>query len=75
MHGRRPLPRHSSCSARSTGRARSPAGRRIVSVMKARCASPDALVDLNGLEELKGIELGDARRWARDRRDDDLQPS
>src|SRR6266566_5175426 len=26
--------------------------------MKARAASPDVLVDLNGLEELKGIELG-----------------
>src|SRR4051794_23524008 len=26
--------------------------------MKARAASPDVLVDLNGVEELKGIELG-----------------
>ena len=26
--------------------------------MKARVASPDALVDLNGLEELRGVELG-----------------
>ena len=26
--------------------------------MKARVASPDALVDLNGLDELKGVELG-----------------
>src|SRR5438094_762960 len=26
--------------------------------MKARAASPDVLVDLNGLDELKGIELG-----------------
>src|SRR3989440_4137364 len=26
--------------------------------MKARAASPDVLVDLNGLEELRGIELG-----------------
>jgi aerobic carbon-monoxide dehydrogenase medium subunit len=33
-------------------------GQTLVSVMKARAASPDALVDLNGLEELKGIELG-----------------
>jgi carbon-monoxide dehydrogenase medium subunit len=33
-------------------------GQTIVNVMKARAASPDALVDLNGLEELKGIELG-----------------
>ena len=30
-------------------------GQTIVSVMKARAASPDALVDLNGLEELKGV--------------------
>jgi carbon-monoxide dehydrogenase medium subunit len=26
--------------------------------MKARAGSPDALIDLNGLDELKGIELG-----------------
>jgi aerobic carbon-monoxide dehydrogenase medium subunit len=32
-------------------------GQTLVNVMKARAASPDALVDLNGLEELKGIEL------------------
>ena len=49
-------------------------GQTLVSVMKARAASPDALVDLNGLEELKGVAR-DARRRARDRRDDDLQPS
>jgi aerobic carbon-monoxide dehydrogenase medium subunit len=33
-------------------------GQTLVNVMKARAASPDALVDLNGLDELKGIELG-----------------
>jgi carbon-monoxide dehydrogenase medium subunit len=32
-------------------------GQTLVNVMKARAASPDALVDLNGMEELKGIEL------------------
>ena len=32
-------------------------GQTIVNVMKARAASPDALIDLNGLDELKGIEL------------------
>ena len=32
-------------------------GQTLLNVMKARAASPDALVDLNGLEELKGIEL------------------
>jgi aerobic carbon-monoxide dehydrogenase medium subunit len=32
-------------------------GQTLVNVMKARAASPDALVDLNGLDELKGIEL------------------
>jgi aerobic carbon-monoxide dehydrogenase medium subunit len=32
-------------------------GQTLVSVMKARAASPDAVVDLNGLDELKGIEL------------------
>src|SRR4029077_4543183 len=33
-------------------------GQTLINVMKARAASPDALVDLNGLEDLKGIELG-----------------
>jgi len=32
-------------------------GQTLVNVMKARAASPDALVDLNGLRELRGIEL------------------
>jgi len=32
-------------------------GQTLVNVMKARAASPDMLVDLNGLRELKGIEL------------------
>lgn len=32
-------------------------GQTLINVMKARAASPDVLVDLNGLEELKGIEL------------------
>ncbi len=32
-------------------------GQTLVNVMKARAASPDALVDLNGLDELKGVEL------------------
>jgi carbon-monoxide dehydrogenase medium subunit len=33
-------------------------GQTLINVMKARAASPDVLVDLNGLEELKGIDLG-----------------
>ena len=33
-------------------------GQTLVNVMKARAASPDALVDLGGIAELKGIELG-----------------
>ncbi|HEY8030093.1 MAG TPA: xanthine dehydrogenase family protein subunit M [Gaiellaceae bacterium] len=33
-------------------------GQTLINVMKARAASPDALVDLNGLEDLKGIDLG-----------------
>ena len=33
-------------------------GQTLINVMKARAASPDMLVDLNGIEELKGIELG-----------------
>src|SRR3989440_1021725 len=32
-------------------------GQTLINVMKARLASPDALVDLGGLEELTGIEL------------------
>jgi aerobic carbon-monoxide dehydrogenase medium subunit len=32
-------------------------GQTLVNVMKARAASPDMLVDLNGLHELRGIEL------------------
>jgi carbon-monoxide dehydrogenase medium subunit len=33
-------------------------GQTLVNVMKARAASPDALVDLSALEALRGIELG-----------------
>ena len=32
-------------------------GQTLINVMKARAASPDVLVDLNGLDYLKGIEL------------------
>ncbi len=32
-------------------------GQTIVNVMKARAASPDALIDLHGIDELKGIDL------------------
>lgn len=33
-------------------------GQTLINVMKARAGSPDALIDLGALEELKGIELG-----------------
>src|SRR3954452_2840907 len=33
-------------------------GQTLINVMKARAGSPDTLVDLSGLDELKGIELG-----------------
>src|SRR2546429_4782126 len=33
-------------------------GQTLINVMKARAGSPDALVDLAAIEELKGIELG-----------------
>jgi len=33
-------------------------GQTLVNVMKARAASPDALVDLGAIEELRGIDLG-----------------
>ena len=32
-------------------------GQTMINVMKARAASPDALIDLNGLDALKGIDL------------------
>src|SRR6059058_585230 len=32
-------------------------GQTLINVMKARAASPDILVDLNGLDDLRGIEL------------------
>ncbi|HEX6761306.1 MAG TPA: xanthine dehydrogenase family protein subunit M [Gaiellaceae bacterium] len=32
-------------------------GQTLVNVMKARAGSPDVLIDLNGLDELKGIDL------------------
>src|SRR5947209_20224271 len=33
-------------------------GQTLINVMKARAGSPDGLVDLSKIEELKGIELG-----------------
>src|SRR5436309_2514857 len=33
-------------------------GQTLINVMRSRAASPDVLVDLNGLEELRGIDLG-----------------
>jgi carbon-monoxide dehydrogenase medium subunit len=33
-------------------------GQTLINVMKARAASPDVLVDLNRLDDLKGVELG-----------------
>jgi carbon-monoxide dehydrogenase medium subunit len=33
-------------------------GQTLINVMKARAGSPDALIDLSRIEELKGIELG-----------------
>src|SRR4051794_22845823 len=33
-------------------------GQTLLNVMKARIASPEALVDLNGIDALKGVELG-----------------
>jgi len=43
---------------RTTVRARFAGGQTLVNVMKARAGSPDALIDLGGIDELKGIELG-----------------
>ena len=38
-------------------------GQTLINVMKARAASPDVLVDLNDIAELKGIELGADGTW------------
>src|SRR5438067_4257729 len=43
--------------AESDGARALAGGQTLINVMKARAASPDVLVDLNGLDELKGIEL------------------
>ena len=56
MHGR--VARRGDRAPRRNDGARALAGgQTLVNVMKARAASPDALVDLRGLDELKGIEL------------------
>ena len=39
-------------------------GQTLVNVMKARAAAPDVLVDLAGIPELKGIELGTSKRMS-----------
>ena len=46
-------------------------GQSLVNVMKTRVAAPELVVDLNGIDALRGIER--RRRRARDRRDDDLR--
>jgi carbon-monoxide dehydrogenase medium subunit len=52
------LPEALALLAQNDGARALAGGQTLVNVMKARAASPDALVDLNGLGELKGIELG-----------------
>jgi carbon-monoxide dehydrogenase medium subunit len=44
--------------AEHTGGRALAGGQTLINVMKARAASPDVLVDLSGIPELKGIELG-----------------
>ena len=46
-------------------------GQTLINVMKARAASPDVLVDLADIGELRGIELG-SDGTLDDRRDDHL---
>ena len=46
-------------------------GQTLVNVMKARAASPDVLVDLHDLDELRGVRAS-RQRLGRDRRDDDV---
>ena len=47
-----------SILARNDGARALAGGQTLINVMKARVASPDILVDLNGLDDLKAIELG-----------------
>jgi carbon-monoxide dehydrogenase medium subunit len=51
------LPEALALLAESDGVRALAGGQTLVSVMKARAAAPDALVDLGALEELRGIEL------------------
>jgi len=44
--------------AESPGARALAGGQTLLNVMKARIASPPVLVDLNGIDDLKGIELG-----------------
>ena len=44
--------------AESVGSRPLAGGQTLLNVMKARIASPEALIDLNGIEDLKGVELG-----------------
>jgi len=44
--------------AESAGSRALAGGQTLLNVMKARIASPEALVDLNGIDELRGVELG-----------------
>ena len=62
-------------SSRRTTRARLAGGQTLVNVMKARVAAPEVLVDLNGLDELRGtrratatLEIGAMATYAEHRR-------
>ena len=52
--GRPRSTRRSTSSRRTTGARALAGGQTLLNVMKARIASPEALVDLNGLDELQG---------------------
>ena len=57
--------------AESAGARALAGGQTLLNVMKARIASPEVLVDLNGVDELQGHRARRGRQ-PRDRRDDDL---
>ena len=52
----------SALSARDGARALA-GGQTLINVMKARAAAPDVLVDLQDIDELRGVRISATVRW------------